>query len=1247
MNATRFSMSGIIAFGASCALAFCQATPVTAFPIQESIAGLKTVAEDSDYKATSDYSQVVDFVDQCCVAEHVTRYDFGQSVEGRAMIAAVIADPPFDINSNAQDDRLRILLLGNIHSGECAGKEALLAMLRELASSPQHPWLSDCVIVIAPNYNVDANERVGLYQRRGQVGPEKGMGQRENAMQLDLNRDFCKLESPEARSLVGLIDQFDPHMFIDCHTTNGSQHQYVLTYDIPHNPTTSRSIRDYLRNNMMKSVTRNLEEKGVLTFYYGNFSQDHTRWTTYGHEPRYSTEYVGLRGRLGILSEAYSYATYRQRIEATDAFVRECVEHVRTNSSDIKSLLDNVRHNQQPNSTLVHLNSEMAPFPGKFRIRGLDGDQKKDYEVTFFGDYKPVVSVIMPEAYAIPPDMSMLAERMRMHGVEVEILEESNEPALEGKAYRVKTITRNPRRFQKHNMVTLEVAAETETVPIEPRSYIIRTRQPLGRLVSYMLEPETNEGLVTWNLLDPWLHEGKNYPIYRIETQEFATTTVNEIEPTGRLRLSDIFGPEKTALSELSLDQVQWMHDGKSYSVEKNGRRVSIDAQSGGESSLPLPFEIGDVTAALNKIDGPNRRELLELIGKGVQLRTTDQNLFVISYNNQTFVFDSLKQKAIRLGDDNHVAELADLNPAGNQVAFVLDNNLMLLDDIDAEPTRLTFDGSDQIFNGKLDWVYQEELYGRGNFKGFWWSPNGESIAYLRTNESPVHFYTVTDHLPVRGQLQVTAYPKAGDPLPTVTLAVIQPGLKKTVWAKLPARSEEPLQELLISRVTWDPSSDSVLVQLQNRIQSWLDLCRLQPETGELNVLFRDQTPAWIKTPGDPVVLRDGSFLWMSPRSGFNSIYRYSAEGTELARLTNENWEVRTLNGCDFAKQVVYFTGSPETPTRVTPMRVNLDGTDMTKLVDMPGVFSLKFNKDLSWFLAEHSSVNGPAEILLFDSAGQPVRNVLPYRDDHLRHLALEKPEFVQIPIGEEDEQHQLDVLMIRPIDFDASRKYPVVVHVYGGPQTPRVVDRFGGQNYLWHQYLAQQGFVVLIVDNRSCSYRSAKQAWPVYRDLARRELADVEWAVNWLKTSHAWVDEDRIGLWGWSYGGYMTAYALTHSKLFRCGIAGAPVTDWKNYDAIYTERYMDTPQANEKGYQDSSVITSAPNLHGELLLIHGTIDDNVHISNTIQFASALQKAGKQFELMVYPGNRHAVSDPAQRLHLYRLMTGFLTRNLK
>ncbi len=271
----------------------------------------QTVAEKSQFSSTSSSAEVVDFVEWCANrATWISSFDYGKTVEGRSLVAAITGT---DSSIDDRSERIRILILGNIHSGECAGKEALLQMLREIALDKNHPWLNSATIVFAPNYNADGNDRIGKneFHRRGQIGPANGMGVRENAQQLDLNRDFIKLESPEARSLVKLIDQFDPHLFIDCHTTNGSKHRYQLTYDVPHNLCSPEPIRKFLRNKMMPAVTKRLADEGKDTFYYGNLARDKTRWSTFGHQPRYSTEYVGLRGRLAILSEAYSYISYK------------------------------------------------------------------------------------------------------------------------------------------------------------------------------------------------------------------------------------------------------------------------------------------------------------------------------------------------------------------------------------------------------------------------------------------------------------------------------------------------------------------------------------------------------------------------------------------------------------------------------------------------------------------------------------------------------------------------------------------------------------------------------------------------------------------------------------------------------------------------------------------------------------------------------------------------------------------------
>jgi dipeptidyl-peptidase 4 len=1216
---------------------------------QQEISSLKTVAEASDFRATCRSHECESFVDTCDLASHVTCYDYGKTLDQRPMVAAVVANPPVahPFQGLKNDSRLRIVLLGNIHSGECSGKEALLALLRELAADPNHPWLRNAIVIIAPNYNADANDRIGLEHRPGQLGPEEGMGLRENTMGLDLNRDFMKLQSPEARALVRLIHEFDPHMFIDCHTTNGSKHQYKLTYDIPHNPTCRPEIRDYLRQRMMPAVTEDLLKKGLKSFYYGNFNRDNTEWMTFGDEPRYSTEYVGLRGILGILSEDYSYATYRERIEATDLFVRACVEQLLADGDRVRKMLADIRESDRsvaatsPDKLLVHLASKLAAFEEPFTVAGFKDSQPHDYQVRFLGDYQPAKTVNAPWCYLVPAEFSLQVERLAMHGIEIErLVSEATLPVTLSSFSSIE-----PVRFQGLPMVAAQTRAREEQRNIPAETFVIRTGQPLARLITYLLEPESNDGLVAWKFFDSQIGKGLDYPVVRVEKAvNLMTESVDSIRPGTRLKLADIFGPDRMEIPDPQLDQIQWTADGSGYVLDRGWRRVVTDAETGGEVRLRPLVEPAKLTEAFSAVKGIGQTEITAMTSSEPALSNPGQSIFVLRHEKRTFIFDAKSNRALEPGAGDDACELFEVDPTGTRVAWVQGDNLYVLE-AGSDPKALTSDGNENLLHGKFDWVYQEELYGRGNFKAYWWSPDGKSIAWLRTDESPVKRYTVVDHLPIEGRLEVTPYPKAGDPLPHVALHCRN--LESGDEAHWPAVELAPEggPESLVSRVTWERNAASLLVQVQNRTQTWLDLVRVDPADKTARRLFRDSTPAWITSPGDPMFLDDGSFLWLSPRSGFRTLYHYAEDGSLIRQLVDKPWEVRSLEACDARKRIAYFSACPVSPFRVQPMKVSLDGGDPELLVDLPGSQTVRFNRDLSLFLCESGSLEKPDTIGIYRADGTFLRTIIANEVDWLRHIDVAPAEFISIPARNPEQGPTIDAMLIKPSSFAADRKWPVILHVYAGPQAPRIRDRFGGQSMLWHQYLAQQGFVVLVVDNRSASFRAVSQAWPVYKKLAERELEDVLTAVDWLKAT-GWASEKQIGIWGWSYGGYMTAWAMTHSDVFAAGIAGAPVTDWRNYDAIYTERFMTTPQENPDGYKASSVIESASGLSGRLMLIHGTIDDNVHVSNTLQLADALQKAGHQFDLMLYPNNRHAVRDPVQQLHLQTLMSEFFRKHL-
>jgi len=1116
---------------------------------------LATVAESSGYKQTSTSQQSLELLDQLArAAQHVTRFDVGHTVEGRRLAAVTIANPPIrSLADLRRDNRMSVLLLGNIHSGECAGKEALLALVRDLSRQPEHEWLKRLAIVVLPNYNADGNDRRGAAHRPGQVGPER-MGTRENAQGLDLNRDFIKLDAPEARALVNLINEIDPKLFIDLHTTNGSRHRYQLTYDIPHNPAAPAAIRDYMRQKMMPNVTSQLSRRGIKTFYYGNFDRAHKRWTTYGHQPRYSTEYMGLRGRLGILSEAYSYVTYEQRITASREFVNACLNFAR---SEADTILQLVRQVDSAPQAKVGLQSKLAAFPDKFKIKGYaldkpNSQKPQDHEVEFFGRFKATHSVDVPQAYLLPRQMSRVVDRLRMHGIQLEQLERSSQ--LEVQQYTVRSRKLAPRSFQGHRLVTAEVTRDSVQRTLPAGTYVVRTHQPLGRLVAYLLEPASDDGLLTWNFFDEWARVGAPFPALRLpDASEISTRRVAKVVPSERLTLDRIYGPlgRVNYGGSFSLG-TRWIRGTTRYSRSANGRTFEVEAATGAMTPQKAPDQSKQL-AAIRKLPGLKRRETQQMVRRGMWNK--DRTFLSISHRGDLFLYDAKQDQAFQATKTSATEELARFSPDGKRIAYVRSGNLYFYDVKARKEIALTTKGNARLLHGKLDWVYQEELYGRGNFVGFWWSPSSHYIAYLRLDESPVRDYTVADNIPVRQRLEVSSYPKSGDPIPKVALAIADVRSRSSVWLNL---EQYQKADFLIPRVSWAPTGDELLFQVQDRAQTWLDLRRGTAKSSDSERLFRDETKAWVSARRDPTWLEDGGFLWLSERSGNQHIYHSSIDTPRLRPVTSGDWDVRSIIGVDPKEKWVYFTGTKNGAVNLHAYRASLktDG-QVRKLTDAAGSHSVRFNDSYEYFLDYSSTVHSPIQARLFRTDGTFVRTLDPNLDDRLRYLRVSRPERHRVKTHD---GFVMDAMLIKPPDYSPDKRYPVLIYVYSGPQAPVVRNRWAGSTYLWHQMLAQKGYCVWMCDNRSATYRGAKHAWPIHRSMGTNELADIEDGIKWL-VDKGIADPKRVGIWGWSYGGYMTSFALTHSKMFKVGIAGAPVTDWRNYDAVYTERYMGLPQ--------------------------------------------------------------------------------------
>lgn len=1213
----------------------------------------QTVAEKSDFQSTSLSNDVVDFVDWCDQkADHVTKHVYGKTGEGRDMVAAIIANPPYQMG--VDDGRVRTLVIGNIHSGECAAKEALLMMIRELTHNPDHPWLKNSVLVLAPNYNADGNDRVGLNNRPGQIGPAKGMGMRENSQHLDLNRDFMKIESQEARSLVKLIDTVNPHLFIDGHTTNGSKHQYALTYDIPHNPAVAKPIRDYLRNKMMPTLTERLEkDPGIYTFYYGNFNRDMTAWTTFGYEPRYSTEYVGLRGRLSILSEAYAYISFKERIFASKDFISACIQYVSENDETVKTLLDEVDQefvrtaNLEPNRIQVSMAAKVEKFDRKFTAKGYKDGEPHDYPVDFVAKYSSTRSIALPYAYFIPANHTRVVDRLLMHGIGVEKLTGPIAADFVD-SHKIQRLERREATFQKHQAILLETVSERGQASFEPGDYVVRTAQPLGRLAAYLLEPTSDDGLAFWNFFDSELADGATYPVKSVATPfEMPVEQVMKVSGGAEISYEMIDGPNSLLANWPKAPK--WHPGTNQYVQDRWSRQFLVNPETGAfDSMVQGSRPPRGLNQAVKKALGNDATdELAAAIASNRILTSKSGRYQIYSGQGQQVLVDTQDVKVTWLEGSDPESELFEFTDDESNLFLIKNNVLHLVDP--ANPAKATSLKTNKIafdHMGKLDWVYQEELYGRGNFKGYWYHQESRRLAMLLLNEKEVGKYTVLDHIPTRGVSEVTAYPKAGDPIPAADMTFLIMPSSNGDSPKQALRAGYFKDGVLVSNVNWSKDGNRLFVQVQNREQTTLDLIALDfdddSNVPKKTTLIEEKTAGWIESYGTPEVFEDGSFLWLSARSGFTHLYHYEKDGTLRRQLTDGDWEIRSLIGVEPSGKFAYLTATKDDPINIHGYRLEIATGELTQITQGDGNHSLNFCDNYSFFIDSVSTFATPERSFICRADGTRLREIESSSDDRLNYLNISEPEFLTI---EAADGHPLDAVIIRPPNFDPNKQYPVLYHVYSGPQAPRVRNRYQGQWYLWHQMLAQKGYVVWMCDNRSSSFRGKQGMWKTHRDLGKHELEDITSSVDWLKQK-SWVDEERIGIWGWSYGGYMTAYAMTHSDQFKMGISGAPVTDWRNYDAIYTERLMGLPQDNSEGYESSSVLNAAKDLSGSLLLIHGTMDDNVHISNTMQFVHELQKANKQFDLMVYPKNRHAVRADDQIGHLRRLMTKFVLENL-
>jgi dipeptidyl-peptidase 4 len=588
-------------------------------------------------------------------------------------------------------------------------------------------------------------------------------------------------------------------------------------------------------------------------------------------------------------------------------------------------------------------------------------------------------------------------------------------------------------------------------------------------------------------------------------------------------------------------------------------------------------------------------------------------------------------------------------SPDGKRVSYIRKHNICVRPVNGERETQLTFtnaDDQDNILNGETDWVYTEELDVRSNY---FWAPDGRHIVFLQMNELEVPEYPIVDFIPQHPAVDKQRYPKAGDKNPEVRIGVIDSNGGKPHWIKLSPELEKD-KDYYIPRFGW-VNKDVIYVQVLNRAQNRLDLYFVDTNGGHSQLMLSEKSDNWIEIDDNFRILKSGDrFLWPSWRDGHTHLYLYSFNGGNpvsapaqmVRQLTHGDFEVFEVKGLNESTGTVYFTANKDDDRQRQLYAVKLDGGETSRVSKEDGTHEATFSEDAAHYADNYSALLAPPQLSLCELNGT-CRTFWTSRD--LASFNLIKPQFVDFKAEDGTVLHG-EILMPPPAQNSSAGRIPVLLNPYGGPHGQTVRDHWGGTTFLFHQLLARDGIAILQVDNRGMGARGQKFAATLRHNFGEVELKDQLTAVDQALQQFPQLDRNRLGWWGWSYGGYMTLYSMTHSDRFKAGFAVAPVTDWKDYDTIYTERYMGLPKENANGYDKGSPINSAKQLHGTVTIAHGTSDDNVHMQNTIQMVNQLIGAGKQYTLLVYPRKTHSIAGSAARTHLFTRIREYFDREL-
>jgi dipeptidyl-peptidase-4 len=626
-----------------------------------------------------------------------------------------------------------------------------------------------------------------------------------------------------------------------------------------------------------------------------------------------------------------------------------------------------------------------------------------------------------------------------------------------------------------------------------------------------------------------------------------------------------------------------------------------------------------------------------------VILETNTESIFRYSVLGHYYVYDTTSETLDMISE--HKIQEPAFSPDGTKVAYGRENNIFIKDLISGNTTQITFDGEkNKIINGITDWVYEEEF---AFVRAFEWNATSNKIAFIRFDETEVPEFSMDVYGNELYQTQeVFKYPKAGEKNAEVSLhfydlsadTISSVGLSKTY-------DDYYAEDFYIPRIKWTKDPDILSAQYINRHQNALDLWLINPTTNQADLVLTEKDEAYVDVTDNLTFLEDHSFIWTSEKDGFNHIYHYTKEGELKNQITKGNWEVTAYYGFNESAKTIYYQSVENGSINRDVYSIRLNGKNKKRLSSEEGTNGADFSANFTYFIKTHSSATTPPKYTLNDSkTGRLVKNIKDNVSllEKLSSFNYSSKEFSTININGND----LNMWMLKPANFDATKTYPLLMFQYSGPGSQQVANTWSSSRDYWHQYLAQQGYVIACVDGRGTGFKGADFKKVTYLNLVKYETEDQIQAAKQL-SDLSYIDESRIGIWGWSYGGHMSTNCLLKGNdVFKMAIAVAPVTSWRFYDTIYTERFMRTPQENPDGYDDNSPFNYPELLKGDYLLVHGSGDDNVHVQHTMRMVEALIQANKQFDWAIYPDKNHGIYGGNTTMHLYTKMTNFLHEKL-